>query len=221
MRLRRRVRADERGIASIFEAMMTLALLTIVLAVVYEGIGSMGTAIAGGNERLVNLDEARTLMAVASKDVRTATKLVAGTAPFLLADKREVIFYANLNPIVGTPGPRKVRIYVDASTQLKEEVTPPDASSVAPNYTYLNGPTTVRFVGRYVANPTSAPIFRYYNASGVELTGVPLNATDLLAVRSVKITLSIRRTQAYNTKFTTLVNRVRMPNVDYFAAQGG
>ena len=58
-------------------------------------------------------------MAVSTKDMRTATRLQAGTSPFVLADKREVIFYANLNNngtsgSVVDNGPRRVRIYVDA-----------------------------------------------------------------------------------------------------------
>lgn len=221
-RLRRataRQAAGERGAASLFEVLTTLALLSVVLVVVYEGIGSMGAAFEGGTERLVNLDEGRTLMAVATKDVRTATRLTAGTSPFVLADKREVTFYGNLNPIVGTPGPRKIHMYVDSSTQLIEEVQAPDAGS-APNYTY-NGPKTVRFVGRYVANPLDRPIFRYFDENRNELTSVPLSAADSLAVHSVRIELAIKRSQAYNIKYTTLINQVRLPNVDFATAQGG
>lgn len=220
-RLRRATRrrgAGERGAASIFEVLTTLALLSVVLVVVYEGIGSMGSAFEGGTERLVNLDEGRTVMAVATKDMRTATRLSAGTSPFVLANKQEVTFYGNLNPIVGVAGPRKIHMYVDASTQLIEEVQAPDAGS-APNYTYT-GPKTIRFVGRYVANPANRPIFRYYDEDRNELTGVPLSAADRLAVHSVRIELAIKRSQAYNVNYTTLVNQVRLPNVD-FADAGG
>jgi len=221
-RLRRataRRAAGERGAASLFEVLTTLALLSVVLVVVYEGIGSFGAAFEGGTERLVNLDEGRTLMAVSTKDMRTATRLSAGTSPFVLADKREVIFYGNLNPIVGTPGPRKIHMYVDASTQLIEEVQAPDAGS-APNYTYT-GPKTVRFVGRYVANPVSRPIFRYFDDDRVELPNTPLSPADRLAVHSVRIELAIKRSQAYNVAYTTLMNQVRLPNVDYASSSGG
>ena len=50
---------------------------------VYQGINSAGQAIGGTEKRLANLDEARTLMAVSTKDVRTATRLQAGTSPFV------------------------------------------------------------------------------------------------------------------------------------------
>jgi hypothetical protein len=196
-----------------------------VLSLVYEGIDSAAKAIAGTEKRLGNLDEARLLMAVTTKDVRTATRLQAGTSPFVLANSREVIFYANLNNngssgSVVDNGPRKVRIYVDPTSELIEQVTKPDATSVAPAYTY-NGAPTNRYVGRYVANATTSPIFQYFDANGVALPNTPLSTADRLAVDSVEITLSIRRTSTFQLSATTLVNTVRLPNVDYQQTLGG
>lgn len=204
---------------SLFEVIAVVSILSIVLVMVYQGINSAGQALSGTEKRLENLDEARTLMAVSTKDVRTATRLQAGTSPFTLADKREVIFYANLNndgagSSVVDNGPRRVRIYVDPSSQLIEEVVKPGVTSVPPAYVYTGTPTR-RFVGRYVANATSQPIFRYYDTNGNELTATPLSATDRLAVYSVRITLAIRRATTLPIANTTLVNTVRLPNVDY------
>jgi hypothetical protein len=103
---------------------------------------------------------------------------------------------------------------VDSSSQLIEEVTKPASNSVPPNYLYTGTPTK-RFVGRYVANPVSQPIFRYYDDDGAELTPAPLSAANLLAVNSVEITLSIRRSTTLPIASTTIVNTVRLPNVDY------
>ncbi len=204
---------------TLFEVIAVVTILGIVLGLVYEGINSAGQAIGGTEKRLANLDEARILMAVTTKDVRTATRLQAGTSPFTLANAREVIFYANLNndgssPSVVNNGPRRVRIFVDTDSQLIEEVVKPDASSVPPAYTY-NGAASLRFVGRYVGNPVSQPIFRYFDSSGAELTATPLSDTDRLAVTSVQITLAIRRSTTFPIAATTLVNTVRLPNVDY------
>jgi hypothetical protein len=216
-------RATARGRGNrgqtIFEVVAVCTILGIVLAMVYSGINSAGQAIGGTEKRLANLDEARILMAVSTKDVRTATRLQAGTSPFTLANKRELVFYANLNnngasPSVVNSGPRRVRIFVDPTSQLIEEVVKPDASSLPPAYTY-NGTPTRRFVGRYVANAASQPIFRYFDVNGVELTATPLSATDRLAVNSVQITLAIRRSTSFPIANTTLVNTVRLPNVDY------
>lgn len=210
---------------TLFEVIIVMALLTLVLGMVYEGIDAATNAISGSGARLQNLDEARVLMAVTTKDMRTATRLQAGTSPFVLANKREVIFYANLNndgsgSTVVANGPRLVRIYVDASSEVIEQVTKPDASSVPPAYTY-NGAATNRFVGRYIANAASNPIFRYYDSNGNELTAAPLSASDRLAVDSVQVMLSIRKSTSLKVANTTLVNTVRLPNVDYQNTFGG
>jgi hypothetical protein len=213
----RRLRGS--GGQSLFEVIAVTTILGIVLAMVYAGVNSAGQALGGTEKRLANLDEARTLMAVATKDIRTATRLQAGTSPFTIANKREVVFYANLNnngasSSVVDNGPRRVRIYVDSSSRLIEEVTKPAASSVPPSYTYTGTPAR-RFVGRYVGNTTAQPIFRFYDTNGTELTPAPLSAANLLAVNSVEITLSIRRATTFPIASTTLVNTVRLPNVDY------
>ena len=210
---------------TLFEVIIVMALLTMVLGVVYEGIDAATNAISGSGARLQNLDEARVLMAVTTKDMRTATRLQAGTSPFVLANKREVIFYANLDndgsgSTVVANGPRLVRIYVDTNSELIEQVTKPDASSVPPAYTY-NGAATNRFVGRYIANPASSPIFRYFDSNGSELTAAPLSAADRLAVDSVQVMLSIRKSTSLKVANTTLLNTVRLPNVDYQNTFGG
>ncbi|HEY3723177.1 MAG TPA: prepilin-type N-terminal cleavage/methylation domain-containing protein [Acidimicrobiia bacterium] len=210
---------------TLFEVVVVVALLSLVMTMVYKGIDSATNAITGTEKRLANLDEARVLMAVTTKDLRTATRLQPGTSPFVLADSREVVFYANLNndgsgSTVVANGPRKVRIYVDASSQLIEQVTKPDAASVPPAYTY-NGAATNRFVGRFIANTASNPIFRYFDSNGNELTPEPLSATARLGVDSVQIMLSIRKSTTLKVANTTLLNTVRLPNVDYQNTFGG
>jgi hypothetical protein len=224
VRPRRRRGAGEQG-QSLFELVCVVLMLGMVLLVVYQGIDSMTRALGGTERRLMNLDEARTLMAVTTKDMRTATRLQAGTSPFEAADAREVTFYANLNNngasgSVVENGPRRVRIFVDTNSQLIEEVQKPNAGSVPPAYVYTSTPSR-RFVGRYVANTPAQPIFRYYDVDGNELTPTPLSSSARLAVRSVTVTLSIRRETAFPVANTTLRNTVRLPNVDYQQLLGG
>ncbi|MGZ4713870.1 MAG: hypothetical protein ACXVJ7_06610 [Acidimicrobiia bacterium] len=204
-------RRDERGQSSMVEVVATLMLLSIVLTVLYTSINSAQQAIGGEQRRLVNLDEARTLMDVTTKDIRTAARLQAGTSALASGQDRDLTFYANLNNTTG--GPRKVRIYVDASNILISQSWNPDAGSVAPNYTYT-GAAILRYVGRYVANPSNQPIFQYYDASGSLLT-TPLSASGLLAVHSIKVTLVVRKQTTLPLRAVTVVNQVRLPNVDY------
>jgi hypothetical protein len=91
---------------------------------------------------------------------------------------------------------------------------------VPPAYTY-NGAATNRFVGRFIANTATNPIFRYYDSNGNELTAAPLSASDRLAVDSVQVMLSIRKSTSLKVANTTLLNTVRLPNVDYQNTFGG
>ena len=44
---------------------------------------------------------------------------------------------------------------------------------------------------------------------------IPLSAANRLQVNAVGITLSVRQSTNFNVPYTTLINRVRLPNVDY------
>lgn len=212
-RVRCRRDASERGM-SVIELATVVALLGLVLATVYGSLNSASDTVSGTNERLRNLGEARTLMAVASKDVRTAARLTAGTSPFTIAEGNLIEFYANLDT---TGAPKKVRISIDTQDRLIEDVW--TASGTAPNYTYPGAPVT-RLVGHFVANDAANPLFTYYDDNGDVLSPAPLDAADRLAVKQVGITLAVKRTSAFNDEVTTIVNRVRLPNLDYNAATG-
>ncbi len=204
-------RLNERGQSTLVEIGFTLLILGIVMAFLFTTIESAQRTVATTKMRVTNLDEARTLMAVLTKDIRTATRLTAGSAPFVTATDRDVVFYANLNNTTG--GPRRVRISIGASSEITTAMIPPDAASVAPDYTYT-GPATVRYVGRYLANTAAQPVFEYFGTDGTQLV-TPLSSTDRLAVSSVKITLVVRAPSRLSHGNITLVDQVRLPNVDY------
>jgi type II secretory pathway pseudopilin PulG len=205
-RFRRRL--DSESGVTLVELVVVIGLMSIVLGFVLQGFVSMQNAFVQGETRLENLDEARQLMDTVTKDLRTATSLTAGTDPFLIADSREIKYYANLNNSSG--GPVLVHIYVRSDNALLEETTPPDASSVPPNYTYTGSPVA-RLVGQYVSN-TTTPIFTYYDANGSTLP-TPLSSANQLLVQSIGITLQIKKVMAENIPGTTLTNQVTLPNV--------
>jgi type II secretory pathway pseudopilin PulG len=210
---RRRALRDERG-SSLLEMMATLLLLGICSVVIFQGIVSTENATAGAGARLQNLDQARVLMDTVSKDLRTAVRLSAGTSPFTNADATDAVFYANLDT---TAAPKKVHIYIDADHRLIEQVWNPDPGTVAPNYTYNTTSPTTRLVGSFVANTAAQPIFTFIDSDGNNLGPTPLSASDLLAIKSVSITLIVYKSNPWQKNATTLLNRVRLPNVDYNA----
>jgi type II secretory pathway pseudopilin PulG len=203
---------DEAGF-TIVETMVVVVMLAIVLGVMYKGMDNISASTAGTEERLVNLEEARVMMATVTKDLRTAARPNPNAAPFELANARELIFYANLG---STSGPSKVHIYIDGENRIIEAVTQPDAGS-APNYTYT-GPASVRAVGSYVVPNTQIFTYQYFNettSSFVDLSSLPLSEADRKLVESIEVRISIRKSSTAATPPTTLVNRVRLPNVYY------
>ncbi len=200
------------------EVMISVVILAIILAVMYRGLDNIQTTAVGSEERLVNLEESRLMMATVTKDLRTAARLSVGSSPFDLANSREVTFYANIG---STNGPSKVHIYVDAENRLVEEVIAPQGTS--PNYTYNSTPK-VRAVGSYVVPGTTLFTYQYFDestSSFVNLSSVPLSSADRLLIESVEVSISIRKSSTLPTPASTLVNRVRLPNVYYNPASQG
>lgn len=188
-------------------------ILSLVLAVLYRGLDGMQLATQRSKERLVNLEEARVMMSTVTKDLRTAARLDSETSPFVLADDREMIFYANLG---STDGPSKVRIFVDADNRLIEQITVADAGS-APNYTYT-GTAVNKAVSSYVVPDVAIFKYQFFNNDTLtftDLTALPLSETDRARVQSVEITISMQQPSGINTPESTLVNRVRLSNIYY------
>jgi type II secretory pathway pseudopilin PulG len=214
--VRRPTVGDESGM-TLVEVTLAAALLSIVLAVALQGLASMQSATLGGELRLRNLDEARTIINTVARDLRTATIPEGGTSPFIVAEADRVTFYANLRLTSGAPN--QVELFVDRSdparTALVERTTAPDPGSQPP--TYATQTPVVRVVGRYVVNDASDPLFVYYDADGQLLgtPGQPLTADQASQVRAVDIRVSIRTPTGRPVSATTLVNRVRLANL-YF-----
>ena len=244
-RLRRA--SSEEGI-TLVELIVTVSIMTVVLGFVTQGFVTLQNAATGASLRLQNLDEARILMGDVSKDVRTAARLSSTASPFDVtsvpsgygfgnappyASNTEVWFYSNLTLSATNPSPCPdiVHLFVDTVANppvLKEQTVAADAGGTPPSCTYT-GSYSTRLVGKYVANPSSLPVFTYYydDATGTPVsrtapsrrpcaTSTPLShAANRLLVNAVGITLAIRASTNYTVPYTTLINRVRLPNVDY------
>jgi len=201
---------------TLIETMISMLVLGLVLTFVYQVLISVQKSTYNANQRLENLEEGRVLMATLTKDIRTAARPTVDTAPFTLAKPKEVIFYANLNT---STIPVKVRVYVDAAGLLREEVTRPNLPATIPQL--YTGAPEVRVVGRYITN---ADVFTYWAPDGADAgddqdkvtNGTSsLTAAQFLTVEAVEVSLRIRKTTNAEIAPTTLINRVRLPNVFY------
>jgi type II secretory pathway pseudopilin PulG len=191
--VRLRATRGQAGI-TVIEMTVVIALLGVVLAMALQGLSAYQRATAGADVRQRNLDEARVVMAVLTRDLRTATSFSSITAT-------DVTFTGLLNTGATAP-PNQMRLYVDAAGVLREAVTPPDDPSANP-ITYTGTPTT-RVVGRGLVDTANLLSFR---------DSTDTATTSLTATTSVVITLSVDLPSAAAVPPTVLSSRVFLPNV--------
>ena len=195
---------EPRGQAGVtmVEMAVVVALLGVVLAMAMQGLVAYQRATAAADTRQQNLEEARAVMAVATKDLRTATAFSAATAT-------DVTFTALLNIGASAP-PNQVRLYVDSNGILREVVTPPDDPTASP-ITYTGAGTT-RVVGRGLTATSS--LLSYRDSSDTV-------TTSLTAVASVVVTVSVDLPSRAGTDVpaTVLTSRVFLPNVAAAASE--
>ena len=193
MTARPRVRAGQAGI-TVIEMTVVVALLGVVLAMSLQGMSNYQRAAAASDSRAENLNEARVVMAVLTKDLRTATSFSALAAT-------DTTFLGLLNTGATAPANR-LRLYVDAQGILREATTPPDNPNASP-ITYTGTPAT-RVVGRGLVNTGSLFSFR---------DSADNPTTTASAVASVVVTLSVDLPAGAPVPPTVLSSRVFLPNV--------
>jgi type II secretory pathway pseudopilin PulG len=181
---------------------VVVALLGLVLTMAFQGLVSYQRATASADTRQQDLDQARTLMAVLTKDLRTATEFTTMTAT-------DVTFTGLLNTTATAPA-NQLRLYVDSGGVLREAVTVPDKPTASP-LTYTGTPTP-RLVGQGLVSTSSLLSFR---DSSDAVT------TSLTAVTSVIITVSVDLPSRSGADVppTVLSSRVFLPNVAASASE--
>jgi type II secretory pathway pseudopilin PulG len=186
-------RDGQAGI-TVVEMAVVVALLGLVLAVAFQSVSAYQRATAAADTRQQDLGEARTAMAVLTKDLRTARSFSALAAG-------DVTFLGLLNTGATAP-PNRIRLYVDAQGVLREAVTPPDNPNASP-LTYTGTPAT-RVVGRGLV--ATGSLFSFRDAADNP-------TTTLSEVASVVITLSVDLPAGAPVPPTVLSSRVFLPNV--------
>ena len=193
MTARLRGRRGQAGV-TVVEMTVVVALLALVLAMALQGLSAYQRAAAATDMRQRNLDEARSIMAVLTKDLRTATS-------FSSLAGGDVTFLGLVNTAATAP-PNRLRLYVDGQGVVRETTTPPDDPNASP-ITYTGTPA-VRVVGRGVVSSGSLLSFRDSSDA---------TTTALSAVTSVVINLSVDLPSSAPVPPTVLSSRVFLPNV--------
>jgi prepilin-type N-terminal cleavage/methylation domain-containing protein len=187
-----RLRAARRqaGVTMV-EMAVVVALLGLVLAMALQSVSSYQRAVVAADLRQQNLEQARVVMAVLTKDLRTATELTAISAS-------DVTFRGLLNT-AATADPSTIQLDADSGS-LVEVVTPA-----------TTGATPVsRTVGRGLVNTGNLFSFRDSSDSVT---------TTRTAVTSVVITLSVDLPSGQPVPPTVLTSRVFLPNVAAAASE--
>ena len=204
-------RRDEAG-TTVMELVVSIALLGIVLPVAFTAVSSMQKTEAHTTDRFTAQSDAQIMASRLSKDIRAAAAPSATGSAFTVATTQDIVFHASL---ADPNGPTRLHAYIaqvpgTSVAALFEDQTAPDASSVAPNYTY-SGTATTRINGRYL--DAAAPIFSFYRANGTLIPAPVTNSADLRAIASVGISLTTRVTPT--SPSTTITTRVHVRNVEY------
>jgi type II secretory pathway pseudopilin PulG len=263
----RLARARSEAGVTLIELVVVCSVMTVILGFVTRTLVVMQNASTGSSLRLQNLEEARVLMDLVSKDIRTAGRMTPTTSPFDVVactangqvqpcapagwqpggnnppyvGKSELWFFANItisNQTQASPCPDIVHLFVDSTANppiLREQTISDNTplTDAPPNCKYgsatapYTGTWSTRLVGKYIVNGTSScitpdPVFVYWHDDAL---GNPVSyptpvaslvyPTELLQVNAVGITFAVRQQTNFKVPCATIVNRVRLANVDY------
>jgi hypothetical protein len=221
--------------ASLVEMVTTVAILGAVMAVVMAGVVAF-TRLSGGTEqRMRNLEEARTIMNVVARDLRTATPAtvlgVRTASPFVAAEPTRAVFYANQRftspgnptdptlPVSAAPVRVELRLAADPAnpsrSRLIEEVIEPTGSG-----SNISWPADgrERVIGTNILNTatTGNALFCYDDAARAaapptEATFCSTATPALADIAGVRIRLQVQRSGSQGV--TVLTSSVWLPNV--------
>jgi hypothetical protein len=215
----RRPAAAEDGF-TLAEMAVTLGLLTVVLATAIGALLAFTNISSGSDRRTQNLEQARIMMNVTTRDLRTATPALvngAKVAAFVTAAPDSAEFYGNLRFNATTPltdPPVRVRLFLEtdpqnpARRQLVQTVTALPTTAVpspVPRRRVVGGsllPTTQMF-----CYETAAAALQSDLGSWCASDTVPA----LADIAMVRIRILVQRSGAQGP--ATLISSVYLPNV--------
>ncbi|NTV44393.1 MAG: hypothetical protein HGA67_01705 [Candidatus Yonathbacteria bacterium] len=116
------------------------------------------------------------------RDMRETTYSDEGAFPIITASPYTLYFYSDVDRDTNV---ERIRFYLENGLLKKEQT-----KSVGDPPTYTGGTTVTTVVSDYVRNSAlSVPLFKYYNAAGVEITN-PSNIRDVVFV-TVNVVVNI------------------------------
>ena len=168
----------QRGF-TLVETLVVIAIVSIVGLALQHAIQYFYRANAYVLQGTAAVNSARNGVTTFSSNIREATYGDDGAYPVALAATTSITFYADVDKDGGV---ERVKTYLLGSV-LYRVVT--NAAGNPPSY--IGQASATSTIATHVANGTSTPLFRYFDAAGAELTGM----VDVSEVRSIAVTLMV------------------------------
>lgn len=225
---RLRSRVGDEGM-TLTELLVTMFVTSIVVTATITLVTGVQRTNAENFNRQTQVDQARVGTERVIKTLRTSvmqsqlgTCATCTADAFIQGQDFRVQFYANLNNPGNTIGPSKVTYdIVPTGTgigTLRETVQKPDSPTpTASGYQYTNASNIVTHnVAFGVRTDTGSPMFEYYDGSSTRLTpsGGSLTSTQLANVLAMEVHITVQATGSYQSKPTTYIQRVMLPNAE-------
>jgi hypothetical protein len=228
---------DDAG-SSLAEVLITMMIGMLLLGIVMDTVVSGQRLSRQQSTRSQNTNDAGTAMDAATKSIRTALPTCDSAVPTTCSgtalaistgsNSTSLTFYAAVgnsytgsgaSEVAALPGPKKVRLYVDASGQLFEEMSDPALFPATPpqKCCAYTAPSSSRVLARNVVATITgdAPgqLFTYFHKTTNAVLPVPLSAADAAEVGRIRVDLLVQGTSSPSVPGTRISTTVVLPNV--------
>jgi prepilin-type N-terminal cleavage/methylation domain-containing protein len=168
------------------ETVVVIAIVSVVSLAVMNLITFFYKSNAYVFQQTAALDSAHRGIAQSFRNIREASYGDDGSYPIAVAATSSITFYAD----VDNDGPiERVRVYKQGGT-LYRGIT----KSAGNPSSYAGQTEKISTIATTVVNATSTPIFRYFTATGTELTS-PINVSNIASI-STELSVDLNPTRA-------------------------
>lgn len=221
----RRLRHEDSGI-SLVESLVVMMLSALMMTLAGSMFITVVRQTTTAEDIRRSTADASNIVNVVTTSVRASVKNAVSTSatpdPAVVVGTPmtvTVITYTDAGPSFETP--LRLRYRVDsAGRMIEDRWNPTIVSGYAVFPAMTATPSATRVLGNVVVNTSTDPLFRYFDASGAELSaaGTGLSATSRAAVVEVLFVVRVRADGS--NEVVELHNRIGMPNMDFSQVTG-
>lgn len=192
---------------TLIETIMTIGILTIAIVVVGAFVVYTYRYINTTFGKTLAITNAKKVIATFSRELREAMPADDGSYLIASAEDFEIVFYSDIDT---DDDIEKIRYFLE-DQKMKKEVTNP-VSGV------YGEPETAKVISSYVRNPTTTPLFYFYDrtyrgqATGTPLA-TPVSVDSLSGIRLIGLKVIIDA-DVRNADSVTLETKAKLRNLE-------